>query len=153
MHATPRGGGQPAVQFVPIRADLDDGRTAGDHRHDALVVVSKGRAWLACDVSQDVPGRPISGLLCHGPELGESAARRVWRISAVAENVDGGEPRDREVRLDVDPAAVALRQAGAAGERRRHQAASPDHDTCLDRRVVGKQHVAGANLLHARLEP
>ena len=53
-------------------------------------------------------------------------------VRDVADRVDAGQAVDREVGRDVDAPAAAPRQPGGGGQRRRHDAAAPDHAAGLD---------------------
>ena len=56
------------MHLVAVFADLGDRRLAADHRHDPLVVVVEGLAALALGVGEDVPSRPVAGLLGDAAE-------------------------------------------------------------------------------------
>src|SRR5262245_11242785 len=121
---------------MPGLPQLDDGRVAVDHRHDALVVVLEGRARLAGHVSQNVRSGALTGLERHGAKLREKASLGIARVGKVAEHVRAGETGHGEVGLDVDPSAMSLCETGSSGQRRRLEAPRPYHDPGPDGRAV-----------------
>ena len=80
------------------------------------------------------------------------AAVRAGDVGHVAHDVDAREAGDAEVGLDVDASASPLRHPRGAGQRRRLDAAAPDHAASGDRHPVGQRGVPGADLAHRRAE-
>src|SRR5215467_12050196 len=83
--------------------ELDDGRTAADRRHRALVLVLERLGLLARDPVGDGLAGMFAGLERHGAELWQDLlGLLVADRSDVADDVDLGMTGQREVRPDAD---------------------------------------------------
>ena len=148
MDAQPGRERQLAVQLDAL--DLRDRRAPADHRHRPLVEVGERLRGLS---GLGRPGwcwRPTTPLWsATEPSCGWVLPSLAGMFAMSPMTRTPGKPGDREVRLDIDPAAAALRKPGGAGDRRGHQPAAPDDAAGLDRRSVRQRHVAGPDRLHA----
>jgi hypothetical protein len=122
-------------------------RLAADHGHDPLVVVLEGLAALAAEVVQDVPSRPVAGLLGDAAQLGQGLLIGGGDVGEVPQRVDGREAVHGQVGPHVDPPAPALGQAGAGGQGGGHQAAAPHGQVRRDGAAVAQGDAAGGDLL------
>ena len=104
------------MELTTARADFGHCRVPADHRHDPLVAIPEGRALLAVDVGKDVLGRADARLQGDRSQLREWRAVSTTCVRNIAKRVDARKPGHRQIGLDVEPSAVALRNSGPPRE-------------------------------------
>ncbi len=144
--------GDLAVELDAGR-DLGDRGASADHRHRPLVAIVERLGGPPIDLGDDRVGRGMAALQGHRAELRVRLVLAVRDVGDVADHEDPRKARDGQVRLDVDPATLALWKAGRGGDRCRFQAATPHDAAGQDRRSVRERHVARPDLRDAHAEP
>ena len=148
---TPSQAAKATFPCSSMPGDLGHGRAAADHRHRPLVEVGERLRLPPVEECADRLGGRVAALERDGTELRvEPVLGR--DVGDVADREDAGEAGDRQVPLDIDPAALALRQACRLGDGRGLEAAAPDDAARQDRRTVRQGDVARSDLGHSDAE-